>query len=57
MHLPFGVVLLPRRARQRSRTDLGPIIRDLAALMLAHPGDDELMELVIWLPASDDDLD
>ena len=44
-----GIVLVAPRAFPTSRNGFGPLIRALEALLLDHPGDDDLIGDVIWL--------
>lgn len=44
----FGVVLLPGGYR-RTRGDVGRIVEALRAVLIAHPGDDDLAGRELWL--------
>ena len=52
-----GVVLVPRHSFPASDEGFGRLIRALAALMGAHPGDEDLVGQVMWLARSPDDSD
>ena len=49
-----GVVLVPRRSFPGSADAFGRLIRALDALLLAHPGDDDLTDDVVWLKPADE---
>ena len=50
-----GIVLVSPRAVPRSRNGFGLLIRALDALLVAHPGDGDLVGDVIWLRQATDD--
>jgi hypothetical protein len=51
-----GVVLVPRRKFPGSADAFGLMIRALDALLVAHPGEDDLVGDVVWLGRVDVDL-
>jgi len=52
----WGIVLVSPHAFPRSRNGFGLLIRALDALLIDHPGDNDLVGDVIWLKRAADDV-
>jgi hypothetical protein len=52
-----GVVLVPHPAFPRHRPGIGRLTRALEALLVSHPGDDDLIGSVFWLKRAPGDPD